>query len=333
MPIIVSVIAVVIMALVYDFYNGMNDCANAIATTVSTKALPPWAAILLAAVFNVLGAFVTTEVAKTMGKGIIDPALISPEVILFALIGATVWAAICTRFGLPISITHCMVGGLAGAGVVGYGFGVLIIPGITKVLIAMVLSPIVGFIFGYVVMLAALWISRKAKPTAANKTYRLLQILSAIMMAFTHGMNDTQNAMGIITAMLVIVGALSAFIVPTWVILACGLAMGLGTAIGGWRVIKTMGHKMVKLDPIHGFAAETSAAAVIGINSVMGLPISTTHIAASCIMGAGATTSILNIRWSVARNVVAAWVLTLPAAFAVSGSLFFLYRWIAGALA
>jgi PiT family inorganic phosphate transporter len=265
-----------------------------------------------------------------MGKGIVDPTLIGPDVLVFALTGAIVWAAVCTWFGLPISITHCLVGGIAGAAAVGYGFGILNLHGLGKILIAMVLSPFLGFAIGYVVMLISLWVSRRAKPGNANRNFRLMQILSATFMAFTHGMNDTQNAMGIITAMLIIAGAISSFVVPLWVILACGLAMGLGTAVGGWRVIKTMGHKVAKLDPIHGFSAETAAAVVIGANSLLGLPISTTHIAASAIIGVGATQNVLNVRWTVARRIVGAWVLTIPAAFSVSGGLFYLYRWIAG---
>ncbi|MCP4228897.1 MAG: inorganic phosphate transporter, partial [bacterium] len=279
MPIFIIIIIVVVLALVYDLFNGMNDCANAIATTISTRALPPWAAVLLAATFEVVGALITTEVAKTIGKGIVDPTLIGPDVLVFALAGAIVWAAVCTWFGLPISITHCLVGGIAGAAAIGYGFGILNMQGLGKILIAMVLSPFLGFAIGYVVMLVSLWISRRAKPGNANRNFRIMQILSATFMAFTHGMNDTQNAMGIITAMLIIAGAISSFVVPLWVILACGLAMGLGTAIGGWRVIKTMGHKVAKLEPIHGFSAETAAAVVIGANSLLGLPISTTHIA------------------------------------------------------
>jgi PiT family inorganic phosphate transporter len=316
---------VIIIALIYDFFNGVNDCANAIATTVSTRALPPWAAVLMAGGFNVLGAFVTTAVAKTMGKGIVDPTAIGMDVVVFALLGATIWTAVCTKYGVPISITHSLVGGLMGAAIIAAGPEVLKLQGLIKVFLAMVLSPIAGFLAGYVIMVAMLWAARRATPAGANKFFRTTQIFSAAFMAFTHGMNDTQNAMGVITAALFIGGFIATFEVPKLVILACGLAMGLGTAIGGWRVIRTMGTRVVKLEPIHGFSAETAAAAVIGVNSFLGVPISTTHVISTAIMGVGSTKKFSAVRWGVARSIVIAWILTVPAAGLISAVMYAIY--------
>jgi PiT family inorganic phosphate transporter len=316
---------VILIALIYDFFNGVNDCANAIATTVSTRALPPWAAVLMAGGFDIIGAFVTTAVAKTMGKGIVDPNAIGMDVVVFALLGATMWTAVCTRYGIPISITHSLVGGLMGAALVAAGPAVLKPEGLIKVFLAMVLSPVAGFITGYLIMVLMLWLARRATPTGANRFFRTTQIFSAAFMAFTHGMNDTQNAMGIITAALFIGGFIATFEVPKLVILACGLAMGLGTAIGGWRVIKTMGSKVVKLEPVHGFSAETAAAIVIGINSFLGMPISTTHVISTAIMGVGSTKKFSAVRWGVARSIVATWVLTVPAAALISAVIYLIY--------
>ncbi|UCE27903.1 MAG: inorganic phosphate transporter [Candidatus Coatesbacteria bacterium] len=316
---------VVIIALIYDFFNGVNDCANAIATTVSTRALPPWAAVLMAGGFNVFGAFVTTAVAKTMGKGIVDPSAIGMDVVVFALLGATIWTAVCTKYGIPISITHSLVGGLMGAALIAAGPEVLKPQGLIKVFLAMIISPIAGFAAGYVIMVAMLWAAKRATPSGANKFFRTTQILSAAFMAFTHGMNDTQNAMGVITAALFIGGFIATFEVPKLVILACGLAMGLGTAIGGWRVIRTMGSRVVKLEPVHGFSAETAAAVVIGVNSFLGMPISTTHVISTAIMGVGSTRKFSAVRWGVARSIVVAWILTVPAAALISALTYAIY--------
>jgi PiT family inorganic phosphate transporter len=316
---------VIIIALIYDFFNGVNDCANAIATTVSTRALPPWAAVLMAGGFNIFGAFVTTAVAKTMGKGIVDPSAIGMDVVVFALLGATVWTALCTRYGIPISITHSLVGGLMGAALIAAGPAVLKPEGLIKVFLAMILSPIAGFVIGYGIMVVMLWAAKRATPVGANKFFRTTQIFSAAFMAFTHGMNDTQNAMGVITAALFIGGYIATLEVPKLVILTCGLAMGLGTAIGGWRVIKTMGSRVVKLEPVHGFSAETAAAAVIGINSFLGMPISTTHVISTAIMGVGSTKKFSAVRWGVARSIVIAWILTVPAAAILSASSYAIY--------
>jgi len=321
---------IILLAWAYDFVNGVNDCANAIATTVSTRALRSWQAVLMAAFFNTLGAFLTTAVAKTIGKGIINPAEISLWILLFALIGAIAWSAGCSYFGLPISITHAMVGGLMGAAAAAYGIAAWQWGGIRKVVIAMVLSPIAGFVVGYFFMVGVLWLSRRAVPHKAHRFFRFSQIFSAAAMAFTHGSNDTQNAMGVITAALVIAGFQSDFHVPVWVILGSALFMGLGTQLGGWRIIKTMGSKMVRLQPVHGFAAETASALVIFVNSWMGAPISTTQVIATAIMGVGTTQNINAVRWALARRIVITWFLTIPGAAAISAACYYVAHFVFG---
>jgi PiT family inorganic phosphate transporter len=315
---------VFVLASVYNFVNGVNDCANAIATTVSTRALKPWQAVLMAAAFNTLGAFLTTEVAKTIGKGIVNPADITLWILIFALAGATIWSAVCSYLGIPISVTHAMVGGLMGAAAVAYGVDTWRLAGIRKVLIAMVLSPIAGFVIGYFFMILVLWLSRRAIPRVANRFFRVSQVLSAAAMAFSHGANDTQNAMGVITAGLVIAGYQSTFHVPVWVILSSALFMGLGTQLGGWRIIKTMGSRMVRLQPAHGFAAETASALVIFVNSWLGAPISTTQVIGTAIMGVGATSNINAVRWALARRIVITWFLTIPGAAAISAVAYYI---------
>jgi PiT family inorganic phosphate transporter len=321
---------VIVLASVYNFINGVNDCANAIATTVSTRALKPYQAVLMAAVFNTLGAFLTTAVARTIGKGIVDPADINLWILIFALAGATIWSGGCSRLGIPISVTHAMVGGLMGAAAAAFGFGTWQWAGIRKILIAMVLSPIAGFIVAYFFMVAVLWLSRRVVPRKANKFFRVSQILSAAGMAFSHGANDTQNGMGVITAGLVIAGLQSDFHVPVWVILSSALFMGLGTQIGGWRIIRTMGSRMVHLQPSHGFSAETSSALVIFVNSWLGAPISTTQVIATAIMGVGATENVNAVRWALARRIVITWFLTIPGAAAISAGFYYALHYLFG---
>ena len=318
------------LASAYNFVNGANDCANAIATTVSTRALKPFQAVLMAAVFNTLGAFVTTAVARTIGKGIVDPADITLWILIFALIGAIVWSATCSYLAIPISVTHAMVGGLMGAAAAAYGIGTWQWDGIRKILIAMVLSPIAGFVVGYFFMVVVLWLSRRAVPQKAHKFFRISQIFSAAGMAFSHGANDTQNAMGVMTAGLVIAGFQSDFHVPVWIILASALVMGLGTQIGGWRIVKTMGSRMVRLQPVHGFSAETASALVIFVNSWLGAPISTTQVIATSIMGVGATENINAVRWALARRIVITWFLTIPGAAAISAACYYIAHFVFG---
>ncbi len=310
--------AIIALAWVYDFINGVNDCANAIATTVSTRALKPFQAVLMAAAFNTVGAFLTTAVAKTIGKGIVDPSYISLWILFFALIGAIAWSAGCSYLGIPISITHAMVGGLMGAAAAAYGVGAWEWTGISKVVIAMFLSPIAGFVAGYFFMGTVVWLSRRFVPRKAQRFFRVTQIFSAAGMAFAHGSNDTQNAMGVITAALVITGFQDTFHVPVWVILGSALFMGLGTQLGGWRIIKTMGSRMVRLQPSHGFSAETSSALVILVNTWLGAPISTTQVIGTAIMGVGATANINAVRWALARRIVITWFFTIPGAGVIS---------------
>lgn len=309
-------VAVIVIALAYDFVNGMDDCANAIATVVSTRALSPQRAVALARTLNVLGAFLTTAVAKTIGKGIVDPQVVSitQGMILAGLLGAIGWTLICWYLGLPTSVSHALIGGLVGIVWLRLGLGVLKFAGIKKILLAMVVSPVAGFLLGLLIMVASNRLAHRVRAPLRSKNafFRWTQIVSSSYMALSHGTNDTQNAMGIITMALVSYGALTEFRVPFWVILACGLAMGLGTQVGGWRIIKTMGMKITDLRPVGGFSAETGAATTILVASLLGLPVSTTHTITSSIMGVGANRSLSMVRWGVARRILWAWVLTVP---------------------
>lgn len=318
------IVAVIALAWTYDFFNGMNDAANAIATSVSTRALTPRQAILLARTLNVLGAFFTTEVAKTIGKGIVVADAVTQPVVLAALIGASSWAGVCTRLGIPISITHSLVAGMMGAGLAAGGLAVLNWPSLTKIGYAMVFSPVGGFIGGFALMLLTYWAFRRFLPAVVTRVFRHGQVVSAAFMAFAHGANDTQNAMGAITAALLAGGFLSEFKVPVWVIAGSAFFMGLGTSVGGWRVIKTMGMRMVKLQPPQGFAAEVSSASVILLATVLGLPISTTHVISTAIMGVGVTRRLSAVRWGIAGHIVAAWVFTFPGAALIGAGSFYL---------
>jgi len=307
-------IAIIVIALVYDFFNGFNDAANAIATTVSARALSLRNAILLAFVFNFIGALSHTAVAATIGKGVLNPEMIDLTVILAALIGATIWTAIASYLGIPISVTHALVGALLGAGLIVAGTKVIVISGIVKIMLAMVISPIAGFLVGYFLFVAIAWIFRRSHPSKINKRSKRLCILTSAWVSFSHGMNDAQNAMGIITLALLSYGALAVFKVPLWVMAAAALAMGLGTAAGGWKVIKTMGQKVFKVKPIHAITAEVSGASVISLMSAMGAPISTTHVISTSIMGVGASNNLTAVRWKTVRNIVLTWIVTIPGA-------------------
>jgi PiT family inorganic phosphate transporter len=317
-PDLILLLAIILAALVYDFFNGFNDCANAIATTISTRALSPRHAIILAWVLNFLGAFSHTAVAATIGKGVIDPQYAGLSVVLVALIGASAWTGLASFSGIPVSVTHALVGGLLGAGMVAAGFKAVVLQGMWKIVLAMILSPIFGFLGGLLLMVVLSWLFKNSAPRKVNRHFRRLQILSAAWMSFSHGMNDAQNAMGIITMALVSYGALATFKVPVWVMIACATAMGLGTSMGGWKVIKTMGSKVFKLQPVHGFSAETSAAAVIAGMSLMGVPISTTHVISTAIMGSGSSQRLSAVRWGIVRNIVITWIVTIPASAIVA---------------
>ncbi|MGH2402189.1 MAG: inorganic phosphate transporter [Candidatus Limnocylindria bacterium] len=309
-----TLLVVLGLAIAFDYINGFHDTANAIATSVSTRALKPGWAIAMSAVANFAGALTGLEVARTVGSGLIDTNVESQSVIAAALVGAIVWNLITWRLGIPSSSSHALIGGLLGAAVVSAGIGAWQIDGIVgKVLVPLVGSPIVGFTIGLLLMGLIFNLFRRAHPARLNGAFRRLQVLSAAWMAFSHGSNDAQKTMGIMTLALVTAGVIPEFRVPLWVILAAATAISLGTAAGGWRIIKTMGSRVVKLDPVHGFAAETTAATVIFTASQFGMPVSTTHVISSAIMGVGSSDRLKTVRWGVARSIATAWVLTLPA--------------------
>jgi len=423
---IILLILVIVAALAFEYINGFHDAANAIATVVSTKVLTPRTAILYAAVLNFFGAFFGTHVAKTIGSGIVDKIAVSQEVIICALLGAIIWNLITWVFGIPSSSSHALIGGLLGAAIVHNGFGIVHVDGlISKVIIPMFASPLIGFLVGFSFMLLLLWMFAKASPERINKKFKFLQVFSAGVMAFSHGSNDAQKTMGIITLSLLtfwmvslghpepddfilkkvsvedsvtvnlndfvnanstvtkfekdVAYVLSAksgdgvpvkveftykdgafvfakdsgitveddgstitftnplfkaneectvwlkaykFSIPIWVIFICAVTMALGTAAGGWKIIRTLGHKMIKLKPIHGFAAETTAASTILTCTYLGIPVSTTHIISTAIMGVGSTIRFSAVKWGLVGNIVLAWFLTIPVSAALSGVLY-----------
>jgi PiT family inorganic phosphate transporter len=306
-------LVIIIIAILFDISNGWNDSANAIATVVSTKVLSPMQAVILAATMNIAGAFLSTAVAKTIGKGIVDPTMITDHVVVAALASAFLWNALMTLFGLPVSASHALVGGIIGAAIGHGGAAILNMSGITKIFTALIISPIFGIFFGFFFMRLLLKFFGHFAPGQVNKVFGRLQIISSAMMAFGHGSNDAQKVMGIITMALLAKGVIPTMEVPTWVILTAALAMGLGTFMGGWKVIKTVGVQMLKLQPVHGFVAETTSAVIILGASQLGLPVSTTHVISTSIMGVGANQRLSAVRWGVAGKIVMAWVLTLPA--------------------
>jgi len=310
----VVLLVVLGLAIAFDYINGFHDTANAIATSVTTRALKPGWAIAMSAVANFAGALTGTAVAHTVGSGLIDTNVESQSVIAAALVGAIIWNLLTWRLGIPSSSSHALIGGLLGAAFISAGFGAWKVDGIVgKVLVPLVGSPLVGFAVGLLLMVLIFNVFRRAHPGRLNGAFRRLQVLSAAWMAFSHGSNDAQKTMGIMTLALVTAGVIPEFRVPLWVILVAATAISLGTAAGGWRIIKTMGTKVVKLDPVHGFAAETTAATVIFTASHFGMPVSTTHVISSAIMGVGSSDRMKTVRWGVARSIATAWVLTLPA--------------------
>jgi len=317
-------ILVVVIALIFEYINGFHDSANAIATVVSTKVLTTRVAVIYAGILNTCGAFLGTHVASTIGQGIVDSASVTHGVILCALLAAIIWNLITWYYGIPSSSSHALIGGLMGASMTKSGFAVVHIKGVTaKVIVPMMTSPIIGFGFGLICMICILWLFRRANPNSVNKYFRRLQLISSGVMALSHGTNDAQKTMGIITLALVSHHSLATFQVPIWVICACALTMGAGTMGGGWRIIHTMGSKMIKLKPVHGFAAETSAAAVILSASHFGIPVSTTHIISTSIMGVGSSKGIHAVKWGIVGNIVMAWFLTIPTCMVIAAALCF----------
>ncbi len=319
------------LAVAFDYINGFHDTANAIATSVSTRALKPEHAILLSATANFVGALSGTAVAKTIGSGLVDHTDADQVVVASALLGAIAWNLLTWRLGLPSSSSHALIGGLLGATIAAAGTGAILVDGVVgKVLLPLVTSPILGIAIGFAFMVILLNLFRHANPRRLNERFRRLQLVSAAYMAFSHGSNDAQKTMGVMTLALVSAGVLETFEVPLAVILVAAAAMSLGTAAGGWRIIRTMGQKVVKLDPVHGFAAETTAATIIFGASHLGMPVSTTHVISSAILGVGASDRFSAVRWGVAGNIVVAWIVTLPAAGAVAAVAFFLTDLVAG---
>jgi PiT family inorganic phosphate transporter len=310
-------ILIIAAALLYDFVNGFHDAANAIATTIATHALSPRNSIILARTLNFVGGLLHTAVAYTIGKGVVSSELITLPIILAAVLGAVLWGYFTWFFGLPSSSTHALVGGLMGVALFAYNFdfSVLIWSGIRKILLFMVISPIFGTLLGIALMAIFSWSVWKANYRKSAWVFKKLQVLTASFVALTHGMNDAQNAMGIITVALLSAGVLREFSVPLWVRVASAFMIGLGTSVGGWRIINTMGKKMTDLhEPIDGAAAEAAAGTSILIASLVGAPISTTHVATSSIAGTAIAHRMSNIRWSVAKNILLAWLFTFPGA-------------------
>ena len=310
-----SLVVIVALAVVFDYINGFHDTANAIATSVATRALSPRHAVLMAAGFNFIGAFAGTAVAKTIGAGLVNEETTTQAVVMGALVGAIAWNLITWYFGIPSSSSQALIGGLLGATIVASGFGALDVQGIVdKVLFPMVTSPLIGFVGAFTFMLALYWIFRNSKRKPLARVFRRLQVISAGYMAFAHGSNDAQKTMGIITLALFSAGVIDSIEVPAWVIVVSATALSLGTAVGGWRIMRTMGQRVVELEPVHGFAAETTAATVLLGTAQLGMPVSTTHVISSAIMGVGSARGAKGVRWGVARRILLAWIITIPAA-------------------
>jgi PiT family inorganic phosphate transporter len=311
------------LAVLFDYINGFHDTANAIATSVSTRALKPEHAILMSATANFIGALTGTAVAITIASGLatVPEGPAGQIIVAAALVGAIIWNLLTWRLGIPSSSSHALIGGLLGATIIAEGLDAVIWEGVRdKVLVPLVLSPVLGIGIGFVFMVVVLNVFRRAHPQRLNERFRRLQVGSAAYMAFSHGSNDAQKTMGIMTLALFTAGVIPTTEVPLWVILVSATAISLGTAAGGWRIIRTMGQKVVKLDPVHGFAAETTAASIILGASHFGMPVSTTHVISSAILGVGSSIRLSAVRWGVAGNIVTAWVLTLPAA-GIAGAL------------
>ena len=324
----ILLVVTVLIALGFDFTNGFHDTANAVATTISTRALGPRTAVGLAAVFNLLGALVAieilhTHVANTIGGLVAPKAGVSLGMIIAALIGAIIWNLLTWRFGLPSSSSHALIGALVGMGVVAYGFDAVKWGSVLPVVIALVASPLIGFVLSYLFTVLTLNVFRRARPSPMNRRFRMAQIVSGSFVSFSHGANDAQKTMGVITLALVSAGVNSAGgktfpSPPLWVVLVAATAIGLGTYSGGWRIIRTLGTKVIRLEPVDGFCAQTMAAVVIQGATQLALPVSTTHVVSGSVIGAGATRRLGAIRWGVARNILVAWVLTIPATAAMA---------------
>ena len=308
-------IVAIIIALIFDFVNGFNDSANSVATVIGTRVLRPLHAVTISAVANFAGPFIFgVAVATTIAKGIVSPDQITVYMIMGGLVGAIVWSSLCTYFGLPISNSHSLIGGIMGAGIIGLGFEQLVYGGLTKVFAGIIIAPIGGIVFGMALAGIIIAVLAKRRPAVVNRTFGRLQIISSAWFALTHGANDGQKTMGIIVLILFSAGMISEIHMPLWVIFAAAGAMGLGTFFGGYKVIKTLGLKVTRLKPYQGFAAETGGGMMLAIFAVLGIPASTTHAITGTIMGAGAARRKRAVRWKVSRQIIFSWVITIPGA-------------------
>jgi PiT family inorganic phosphate transporter len=314
-PVFWAVVGIILTALIFDYLNGFHDAANSIATVVSTRVLTPGKAVIWAAFFNFAAAFIFgTVVAKTIGSGMVRLESVDRTVIFAGLMGAIVWNIITWYFGLPTSSSHALIGGYAGSAVAKAGLGVIIVSGWTKTLLFIVLSPVIGMFLGFISMAITMWASRRSSPRAVDRRFRKLQLISAAAYSLGHGTNDAQKTMGIIASVLFTSGYLKTFDIPLWVILLAHCAIALGTLSGGWRIVKTMGQRITALRPIGGFCAESAAAVCLFGLAMNGIPVSTTHTITGAIIGVGSTRRLTAVRWAVTKNIVWAWIVTIPAA-------------------
>lgn len=331
------VLVAVFIALLFDFLNGMNDAANSIATIVSTKVLSPTAAVLWAAFWNFAAVFIFgVSVASTMGKGIVDSSVINEWVILAALAGSALWVWVCTHFGMPISVSHALIGGLIGPVWFYYGSSYLIGSGIFKIALFIVLSPLIGLILGFTFMCITMYLYRRSIPIHVEHHFKRMQLLSSAIFSLGHGANDAQKTMGVIAILLFSVAGTNSFVskylydasagfnVPMWLLITCYTVIALGTITGGWKVIKTLGDGLAKLRPVQGFCAETAGAFTLIMTAVLGIPVSTTHTITGSIIGVGITKGLSSVKWATAKNIVWAWILTIPATIVMSGLLYLL---------
>jgi len=333
----IYVVIIILIALLFDFSNGLNDAANSIATVVTTRVLSPRMAVLWAAFFNFVAAFgFQMHVASTIGRDLIHPSVVNPHLIFATLVAAVTWTFICTKRGLPISVSHALVGAMAGAALVGGGWSALVWWQIGKIAAFIVLAPLIGMLLGAANMVASMWICRRMAPRTVDGVFRVLQLVSAAVYSLSHGLNDAQKTMGIIFALLISVPSLQSWAthdgdpnsqqLAWWIILSCQAAMALGTYFGGWKIVHTLGHRVTKLRPIDGFGAETGGGVTILALWQLGIPVSTTHTITGAIFGVGAVRRLTAVRWSVGQSIVIAWVLTLPASAALSAALYYVLR-------
>ncbi|HBB90507.1 MAG: inorganic phosphate transporter [Bacteroidetes bacterium GWF2_49_14] len=326
------IIIIIAIALIFNFLNGMNDAANSIATVVATKVLSPIQGVAWAAFWNFAAAFLFgVTVATVIGKGIVDAEIVNANVVLAALVGSIIWVYVCTFFGLPISVSHALIGGLIGPALLIGGPDTLVMTGILKVTLFIFLSPLLGIVLGYLAMIGTMWLFKKKSPRKVDSIFRILQLLSSAVFSLGHGSNDAQKTMGIIAILLFSTGNMTGeFHVPLWVIISCYATISLGTLLGGWKVIKTLGNSLTQLKPVQGFCAETAGALTVIGSTLGGIPVSTTHTITGSIMGVGMAKRLSAVRWGVAGNIVLAWLLTIPATILLSGIVYFIAEKISG---